>query len=119
MNVEDINAELRPRSSWEAADLGAALVRRDYLAILVRQALVMIPIWALIALVLHDHPGWVYFFIWWLKPVFERISLFYLSRSLFGTKPTIGETLRAVPAMLFRNVLALLTIFRFSPSRLR
>ena len=30
MRLEDVTAELRPRSDWEAVDLGLALARRDF-----------------------------------------------------------------------------------------
>src|SRR5690606_25245291 len=33
--------------------------------------------------------------LWWLKPVFERIVLYVLSRAVFGRAPTTVDTLRA------------------------
>ena len=44
MRLEDVTAEIRPRSDWEAVDLGMALVRRDFWRCLVVWWLALSPL---------------------------------------------------------------------------
>jgi hypothetical protein len=101
MRLEDVTARIRPRGSWESADLGFALVRRQFGTLLLAWCLTVGPLWA--ALLAASHwisMGWIVVIIWWLKPFYGRVPLFILSRSLFGSKPTLRETLRAWPRLL-------------------
>ncbi len=88
MKLEDITAEIRPRSEWESIDLGLSLTRH-YLSDLWRSWLTLVfPLCLVIILMCYQQPGWAIFAIWWLKPLFERVVLFDLSRRLFGELPT-------------------------------
>jgi len=109
-------ALLRPRSAWEAVDFGFAFARPLYARMLVASALVVLPISTLL-LLLRVPAEWVALAAWWTKPAWERISLHVLSRSLFGERPTVRETLRALPRYVRRDLLAWLTIRRPSPTR--
>jgi len=63
-------------------------------------------------------PYWTILALWWLKPALDRVPLHVLSEALFGHVPSVGETLRALPNLLRRsNVLASLSLLRFSPLR--
>jgi hypothetical protein len=55
--------------------------------------------------------------MWWLRPVFDRIPLYVLSRAVFGSVPGIAETLRAQLTWGWRPMLGHLTWRRFSPLR--
>jgi hypothetical protein len=82
----DIAVELRPRSTWEAMDLGLSMLQRWWRALLVPHAAVLLAVAAaasalgawlarpLVALIL----------IWWLKPLYDRMVLHVLSRAVFG-----------------------------------
>jgi hypothetical protein len=97
MHLEGISVALRPRSPWEAADLGIALVRRHAARIYAAWVIVTLPacllFTALGVLIDQVWVGWV--LMWWLKPILDRIPLFVLSRAVFGEVPTLRETLRA------------------------
>lgn len=89
MKLEALTVTLRPRTSWEAAELGMALVRRHAGAIWKPWLLVTVPI-----LVLLNAVGWALdllwlsgLLMWWLKPWFDRIVLFVISRAVFGETP--------------------------------
>ncbi len=104
MRLEDVSAQLRPRGTWEAVDLGLAMVRRHLRLLLAAWCLTVVPLWGLLLALSHWVPmGWVLLAIWWLKPIYDRVPLFILSRSLFGATPRLGEVLRAWPGMLTRN----------------
>jgi len=138
MKLEDVTAEIRPRGRWESIDLGCALVRKNYGAIMGAWCLTVIPLWTVIALVavwfysvesLRPVPGitswfydmfwrsWVFFLIWWLKPIYDRVPLYVVSRSLFGEKPTKWQVLKEWPKMLTKDLFKLLVMRRISASR--
>jgi hypothetical protein len=118
MRLEDITAEVRPRGRWEAVDLGFALVRRHFGRLLLAWLLCVGPIWAL---VLWGSQwlgmGWAVVVIWWLKPLYDRVPLFVLSRALFGAPPKLGETLRAWPRLLVTDLWHALVATRLSGTR--
>jgi len=101
MQLEDLTAEVRPRSHWEAVDLGFALVRRHFPRLLAGWLLCVGPLWAVLLLLMRwVPPVLIIFVIWWLKPVYGRVTLFHLSRALFGATPRLRDTLRAWPGLL-------------------
>ncbi len=119
MKLETLTVELRPRSGWEAMELGSALVRRHAAAIWVPWLWLTLPCfivfcvgaWAL------GNVALAWFAMWWLRPVFDRIPVYVLSRAVFGTVPRAGETIRAQFHWGWRTMLGHLTWRRFSPLR--
>ncbi len=97
MKLESLTVALRPRTAWEATELGMALVRRNAGAIWKPWLLATVPL-----LVLLNAIGWALdllwlagLLMWWLKPWFDRIPLFVISRAVFGEAPGTAQTLRA------------------------
>ena len=83
MRIDRITVELRPRSSWEAAELGIALVRHHPRAIWKPWLIATLPVFVVLNALgwwLELLP-WAALVFWWLKPVFDRIPLFVLSRA--------------------------------------
>jgi hypothetical protein len=76
-----------------------------------------LPVHVLVLWLLRDSLWLGVFILWWLKPVFSRVSLFFLSRMLFGERPGIGQVLRAWPAMWLRRFPYRMLWARFSPWR--
>ena len=118
MRLELLSVALRQRDAWEATDLGIALWRRHFLAIMRPWLGLSLPIlavfaglgWALDALWLSS------LLLWWLKPFFDRIPLFVLSRAVFGSVPTTRQALRA-PELVRPGLLAWLSWRRLHPAR--
>jgi len=108
---------IRPRSAWEALDLGVLLARRHAGLLMASWALVSLPLLALLTLALWKYPSWVMFVFWLLKPALERLPLYILSRALFGDTPSLGQSLRAFPRLLKPQLLASLSWRRLSPTR--
>lgn len=117
MQLDAVTAELRPRSDWEAVDLGIALVRRDFLRVFACWWAGMLPMLAVAAPFLYDHPFWLLALLWWWTPVASRLVLFYLSRHLFGERPTWRNILRELPRAMIRRFFFRLLWARFSPWR--
>lgn len=117
MRLSDASVVIRPRSSWEAMDLGVLLARKHRVLLMSSWALVSLPIFILISVVLWDYPSVAVLVFWWLKPAFERLPLYILSKALFGQTPTLKQALRQWPHLLKGQLLASLTWRRFSLSR--
>ena len=118
MQLEDLTAEVRPRSHWEAVDLGFALVRRHFPRLLAAWLLCVGPLWAVLLLLMKwVPPGLIIFILWWLKPVYGRVTLFHLSRALFGATPRLRETLRAWPGLLVTRLPYALLLGRLDTQR--
>ena len=103
MELEKVTAEIRPRTAWEAVDLGLSLVRVHAVALLKGWMASVYPVCLLILTLSWSSMFWGVFLIWWLKPVWERVALHPLSRSLFGEHPTWRETMRVLPRELLKN----------------
>jgi len=117
MRLTDISVAIRPRSAWEAMDLGVLLARRHAGLLIASWALISLPIFALLSLLLWQYPTWSILLFWWLKPAYERLPLYILSHALFGDTPTLKQALKAWPLLLKPQLLASLTWRRFSPTR--
>ncbi|MDB6005724.1 MAG: hypothetical protein JWR15_2711 [Prosthecobacter sp.] len=114
MRLEDITVVLRPRQSWESVDLGCAMVRRDYGGIIALWACTVFPLWVLICVLLRSSPEWIPLVVWWLKPLYDRVPLFFLSRAAFGVRPTFLETWKEWPRLWITNCLPALFWRRLS-----
>ena len=97
MRLDQLTLVLRPRSPWEAMELGGALVRVHARTIWLAWLLVSLPVFVAInALGLaFGVVEWASVLMWWLKPVFDRIPLYVLSRGAFGDAPSVRDTVRA------------------------
>ncbi|UCJ18655.1 DUF4129 domain-containing protein [Pseudomonas sp. MM211] len=117
MRLTDASVAIRPRTPWEAIDLGVLMAGRHRGLLMASWAAVTVPIFALLCALLWQYPTWAMFIFWWLKPAYERLPLYILSRALFGDTPTFKQALKAFPGLLKPQLLASLTWRRFSPSR--
>jgi hypothetical protein len=116
VKLEEVTAELRPRSEWEAIDLGLALVRRDFWRLSGAWWLGMLPV-LLFLPVAHEHPFLFLFAFWWWIPTASRMALFLLSRVLFGASVGSGELWRELPRAIVRRRGYRLLWARLSPWR--
>lgn len=114
MRLEDVTAEIRPRSDWEAVDLGMALVRRDFWRCLVVWWLAMSPC-VLAFWWLRDHPILWLLIFWWFRPAGSRMVLFELSRRLFGEVPSWRAVWREIPRAWVRRFFYRFVVARLSP----
>ncbi|WP_254574932.1 DUF4129 domain-containing protein [Stenotrophomonas acidaminiphila] len=119
MRIDQLDVVLRARSQWEAMELGTALVRRHAAAIWTPWLLLTGPVFVLLNL-----GGWWLdafwlpaLLMWWLKPVFERIPLYVISRGAFGAVPGTVQTLRAQMHWGVRALPGYLLWRRLGPAR--
>ena len=124
MRPDALTVETRARASWEATDLGLALVQTHWKSLCAPWFAITIPV-TLLAFVLtylstRDGNGNWYgsALIWWLKPLYDRVLLHVMSRAVFGEAVSWRDALRAIPGLLWRSGLfRALTWARFSPRR--
>ncbi|MBL8516414.1 MAG: hypothetical protein JNM76_05530 [Betaproteobacteria bacterium] len=91
MNLEAITLKLRPRGASEAMDLGVRLLQRNAGAVYVAWGATVAPL-MLACLMLAPVAPWLpTLVIWWLKPLYDRIALFVLSRAVFGQRVGVRD----------------------------
>ncbi|MGC5701479.1 DUF4129 domain-containing protein [Pseudomonas sp. NFXW11] len=117
MRLSDASVAIRPRNAWEAMDLGILLSQRHRRLLMTSWAIVSLPVFAVLSLLLWQSPSLAVLLFWWLKPAFERLPLLILSQALFGEAPSLGQALKQWPRVLKPQLLASLTWRRFSLSR--
>ena len=118
MRLENMAITLRPRSAWEAIDLGYAMTQNWWRPIFSAWCAVYLPAALLINLACWQYPGIAVFVLWWLKPAFDRVVLQVLAAATFGAIPSLRDTLRALPRLWWNNRLAVsLTYGRFDFAR--
>ena len=117
MRLSDATVAIRPRSTWEAMDLGVLMSQQHRRLLMTSWAIVTLPLFAVLTLLLWDSPSLAVFIFWWLKPAYERLPLYILSKALFGETPTLKQALREFPRLLKPQLLASLTWRRLSLSR--
>jgi hypothetical protein len=115
MRLEDVTAEIRPRSDWEAVDLGFAMVRRDFWRCFTVWWLALLVPLLIAGWFLREMPLVLAALFWWWKPVGSRMVLFDLSRRLFGEKPDWRAVFREIPRAWFRRFFYRMVVARFSP----
>jgi hypothetical protein len=118
VRVDNIGAEIRPRTPWEAVDLGFAMASGWRWPIM-RAWLLAVGIPAIAILGAGwEHPGWAIFVLWWLKPVFDRVALFVVSRKLFGGDVRLMTVLGNLRGLFFyKGLIGSLTLRRLSFAR--
>lgn len=117
MRLSDVSVQIRPRSAWEALDLGTLMARRHARLLMLSWAIITVPVFAVLCLVFWNSPGWAVLIFWWLKPLYERLPLHILSRSVFGETLTLKSALRQFPRLIKPQLLASLTWRRLAMRR--
>ena len=98
MQVADIAIVLRPRRPQEALDLGVAMFRRWWRPIMLAWLFTSLPVALVVAFVVQSF-WWTVLALFLLEPAFERVTLFVISRAIFGAAPDPGACVRALPSI--------------------
>ena len=117
MKLDEATAVLRPRPAWEAIDLGCAMARTHWPNLMKGWLTIALPLWLLTFSLLWNHPGWTALVLWWSKPILTRQPIHYLSRSLFGSTPSLREFWDDRARSLWLGLLPSLTWRRLSGAR--
>lgn len=115
MRLDEVTAEIRPRSDWEAVDLGFAMVRRDFWRCFSVWWLAVIGPTLIAGFLLWNHPIALMLLFWWWKPAGSRMVLYQISRRLFGEQPNWKSTFCEIPRAWRRRFFYRFVWTRFSP----
>ncbi|MDX2504569.1 MAG: hypothetical protein QNL62_08850 [Gammaproteobacteria bacterium] len=118
MNLEALTLEVRPRTPWESMDLAVRLAVSHWRLLFSSWMATIFPLFLIINIILlEDYPYWAFFLFWFLKPLYDRVPLFVLSRVIFSEQITWEEVVSAIPSLFKTGVLASLTLYRLDPGR--
>ena len=117
MDLERLHIEVRPRSHFQALDLGVLMARRWYAPLLLLGGVPLLLVAVLVSLLLHEHPAWIALIVWWCKPACERLPLRYLSRAIFEGRVTPASVLSEWRSTVPPGLHGALTWRRLSPRR--
>lgn len=102
MNIWEARLNFRPRSNWEALDLGTRLFQERPFLYMGLWATFSLPLYLVLTAVLWQNPFLAGVLIWWLKPLFEGPILAVMSQQVFEMPPSYRECVRLGWKRLFR-----------------
>ena len=114
MQLEKMTAQVRPRTAWEAVDLGFMMLQRWYRLVITSWLMITLPIFLVINVLLYEHPFLATLAFWWLLPIFDRIPLHILSRTLFGEVVTSRSLRQQWLRIFIPHLIKSLTWYRLS-----
>lgn len=117
MELDKLELALRPRSHWEAIDLGFAMGRRWFLPLAALWLMSALPLTLLAVVLLHENLLLLTLLIWWCKPLYEPALVFWLSRAVFGERLPLREIRRHWWQLVRPQLLANLSWRRLSGNR--
>jgi len=117
MQVDAIAVELRPRTMWEASDLGGRLLQANARSVWLTCWPVFAVVLALALATAEIAPWLPTLLIFWLKPWLDRSVLFVLSRAVFGQSTRAGDLWRAQRSVWWGELPGTILWRRFSPWR--
>ncbi|GAB1259255.1 DUF4129 domain-containing protein [Aurantivibrio plasticivorans] len=117
MDLSKITIEPRIRNGWQAGDLGFAMARQWFLPLWMLWAVPSGITLAVLSLVGGKYSWLALMVVWWLKPIWERLPLLYLSRALFSEYPPLKSLLGQFFSIAKTDFFAAILWRRFSPSR--
>ena len=96
VQLESLQIDIRPGSYWAAVDLGQSLLRRYWRAVYLSWWGPWLVLSVLLWLCLPtDYLPWGTVAMWWLRPLFDRLPVYILSREVFGERVTVLQAWRA------------------------
>ena len=93
MQLHELRIALRPRTGWEALDLGFVIARTWWPQLIIPWLLWALPALALACLI--ESHFWSILLLWLFKPYYERAALRQLADSAFGSQATITTAIRS------------------------
>jgi hypothetical protein len=116
VDLAKIAVKLRPRNPWEAIDLGFMLARQWFLPLWILWMISAIPMMVLLSVL--PIPLWLMgVLLWWFKPLYEPLLLYWLGRRLFHERPSWRELRQQWRRVVLPQLFANLTWRRLAPAR--
>jgi hypothetical protein len=117
VRIDALQLHMRPRSPWEAADLGIRLAQSHWRELFACHAVVLLPLTAL-CVATYEIAVWLpLVLLFFSKPWLDRTLLFVLSRAAFGQPTRLRDLWRAQRQVWWRQFALTWTWRRLSPWR--
>ena len=117
MQVDSLALRLRPRTPYEAADLGTRLCQSAYRDVYKCYLVVAIPVF-LLCMASVEIAYWLpALTVYWFKPWLDRTILFVLARAAFGQRTSLLDLWRAQRQVWWSQLFITLTWRLLSPWR--
>ncbi len=118
MKLESLTMEIRPRTPWEAMDVAVRLAVTHWRLLFSAWMVTVFPLFVIINLILlEDYPIWAFAVLWFLKPLYDRVPLYVLSRVIFSEKTNWQDVVSAVPSFFKTGLFSSLTLYRLDAGR--
>lgn len=119
MKLQEITANIRLRRTWEAIDMGFAMVQTWWKAIYIPLAILTFTLATTLYLIVPEDEFWITGIIfWWFKPLYDRLVLHIISHKLFNEELSSWQALKAIPSLIWNTgFFQTMTFRRFSLSR--
>ena len=117
MNLDKLQFNASVRSGWQAIDLGFLMASAWWRSLFIVGSLLPVLLFVTLLFIFSDTPLWAGIIIWWLKPFWERLPLFYGSRRVFGDEPGQSEILWQTKSLYLKDAIPWLLWRRFSMQR--
>ena len=114
MQLNKLVLDISPKTSWQCFDLGCRVAVANYKVLIGYWITLTLPIFALLIFMSIE---WGLILFWLLKPWYERGLLYILSRTVFGGKVSVKQTLLALPSQIKPLWFSSVTYRRLAPSR--
>lgn len=121
MNYQQLIFEPRQRPAWQAIDVGCLIARRFFIKLWLCWMATALPIAVLLSVLYlsgeHDWGSLELILLWWMKPLYERAPLLFLSRQVFGQSISLKELFSKHSRLLLSGLFADLSYRRLSFNR--
>ncbi len=117
MDLDRIDIKTRTRNPWEAIDLGFIMASKWFRPLFLSWFIPAAILYVLLRM-FFTHEVWLALFVvWWLKPLLDRGPLYIASHRLFDDDISVLDTMRHLPRLYSKDIIAWLTWRRFSVTR--
>jgi hypothetical protein len=117
LNLDKLQFKASVRSGWQALDLGYLMASAWWQPLFLTGALPSLPVFIVLLIVFSDNPLWAVIIIWWLKPFWERLPLYYASRRIFSEESSVIGVLWQAWRISKKEMIPWLLWRRFSVQR--
>lgn len=117
MNLDKLQIKASIRNGSQAIDLGYLLARQWWFHLILASFLPSLILFIPLLFIFSHSPILAFLIIWWLKPVWERLPLFYASRKIFNETISLGDISANLKLIFFNQFLANVLLRRLSLQR--
>lgn len=115
MELSQLAFQARNRTPWQVFDLTLLMTKQHFFALVKIVLSLYVPLAVLLYLALPIE--YVFWLLWWIKPLIERPLLDYLAKASFSQKSTTWQSIKSLKKLKIVSVIRMLTWCRFSPNR--